>query len=86
MMYYKIVMFPQPEVIEQLKKIFQPDKDHSYYHVIYGGIGSGKSTLVRKVAKEVGKGVIYINIEQDKSELFIIYFVNDNYFLTLISK
>ncbi|CAB4488582.1 hypothetical protein RhiirA1_467093 [Rhizophagus irregularis] len=60
----------RPEVVEQIKKIFQPDNDHSYYHVIYGEVGTGKTTLVKKAIKEVGKGVIYIDIgefERDQS-------------------
>jgi hypothetical protein len=38
----------------EIEKIFHPNNDHSYYHVIYGEIGTGKTMLVRKVAEEVG--------------------------------
>ena len=60
---------PRLKVTEQLKKLFQPDEDHSRYHVICGGHGTGKSTLITRAAREVGKGVIYIDVPADFNKL-----------------
>ncbi|CAG8767382.1 11895_t:CDS:2, partial [Ambispora leptoticha] len=60
---------PRPEVIERLKEIFQPNKNHSYYHAVCGEHGTGKTTLTRVVANEVGKGVIYIDIPSNFNNL-----------------
>lgn len=50
------------EMIDQLKNIFNPHEDQSFYHIIYGINGIGKSTLVKTASKEVGQGVIYVEI------------------------
>ncbi|RHZ63859.1 hypothetical protein Glove_327g23 [Diversispora epigaea] len=52
----------RPDVVNSLKKIFKPNKYHSYYYVICGEHGTGKTTLTKIASKEVGQGVIYINI------------------------
>ena len=57
---------PQPKVIERLKGIFQPNKNHSYYHAVCGEHGTGKTTLTRIVANE---GVIYIDIPSNFNKL-----------------
>ncbi|CAG8791600.1 23865_t:CDS:1, partial [Gigaspora rosea] len=59
----------RPQISETLKKVFQPDEDHSYYHVICGEHGTGKTTLVRMEAKNVGKGVIYVDVPPDFKDL-----------------
>ncbi|PKK61955.1 hypothetical protein RhiirC2_791077 [Rhizophagus irregularis] len=59
----------RPLVIERFKKILQPDKDHSYYHLVCGEHGTGKTTLVRIASNEVGCGVLYVDIPADLSEL-----------------
>ncbi|CAG8594227.1 2543_t:CDS:2, partial [Paraglomus brasilianum] len=58
----------RPEVTEHLKKIFQPVQNHSYYHVVCGEHGTGKTTLTTKVAREIGKGVIYVDTPADIEE------------------
>jgi hypothetical protein len=61
-------LISRPNVVERLKEIFQPNKDHSHYHVICGEHGTGKTTLTTKVAKEVGKGIIYVDAPADVEE------------------
>ncbi|PKY61119.1 hypothetical protein RhiirA4_485673 [Rhizophagus irregularis] len=55
-------IFPRPIVVNLLKNIFQPDKNQSFYHSVCGEHGTGKTTLVRIASKEVGSGVIYIDV------------------------
>ncbi|CAB5378230.1 unnamed protein product [Rhizophagus irregularis] len=59
----------RPLVIERFKKILQPDKDHSYYHLVCGEYGIGKTTLVRIASNEVECGVLYVDIPANLSEL-----------------
>ncbi|CAG8808529.1 5112_t:CDS:2, partial [Gigaspora margarita] len=51
------------------KPVPKPDKDHSYYHVICGEHGTGKTTLARMEAKNVGRGVIYVDVPPDFEDL-----------------
>ncbi|CAH1768579.1 14851_t:CDS:2, partial [Entrophospora sp. SA101] len=60
---------PRPVVVERLKKIFQPYEDQSFYQVICGEHGTGKTTLTRISAKEVGQGVIYVDVPANFNEL-----------------
>ncbi|RHZ46055.1 hypothetical protein Glove_637g7 [Diversispora epigaea] len=53
---------PRSLVVNSLKKIFTPNKYQSFYYIICGEYGTGKTTLVKTAAKEVGQGVIYVNI------------------------
>ncbi|CAB4443491.1 unnamed protein product [Rhizophagus irregularis] len=62
-------LIPRPQISETLKKVFQPDERHSYYHVICGEHGTGKTTLTRMEARNVGKGVIYVDIPSDFDNL-----------------
>ena len=62
-------LISRPEVLECLKKLFQPDKDHSCYHVICGEHGTGKTTLTAKAAREIGKGVIYVDVPANFNKL-----------------
>ncbi|RHZ87448.1 hypothetical protein Glove_34g20 [Diversispora epigaea] len=54
--------FPRRTVVKQLKKLFRPDKDHSFYHVVCGEHGTGKTTLVKIASRKVGSGVIYVDV------------------------
>ncbi|RHZ85192.1 hypothetical protein Glove_70g60 [Diversispora epigaea] len=60
---------PRPEIIKLLERIFQPSKNHSYYHVVCGEHGTGKTTLTREVANKVGQGVIYVDIPPNFNKL-----------------
>ncbi|GES74430.1 P-loop containing nucleoside triphosphate hydrolase protein [Rhizophagus clarus] len=59
----------RPLVVERLKKILQPDRDQSYYYLICGEHGTGKTTLARIASSEVGCGVIYVDIPANLDEL-----------------
>ena len=62
-------LVPRPLIVDHLKKIFQPCRNQSFYHVICGEHGTGKTTLTRIASNEVGQGVIYIDIPADLDEL-----------------
>ncbi|CAG8789194.1 13248_t:CDS:2, partial [Dentiscutata erythropus] len=49
-------------VIKKLRRILEPISDHSSYHVVVGNHGTGKTTVVRQCARDVGKGVIYVDV------------------------
>lgn len=53
---------PRPIIESELKEILRPSKDQSFYHMICGEYGSGKSLLIRKVSREIGHGIIYVDI------------------------
>ena len=53
---------PWVVIVKRLKKILQPYEDQLFYHVICGEYGTGKTTLIKLAAKEVGMGVIYIDV------------------------
>ncbi|RHZ80064.1 hypothetical protein Glove_139g39 [Diversispora epigaea] len=57
-------------VIKKLKRIFESSPEHSTYHIVIGKHGTGKTTMVRQSAREVGKGVIYIDVSP-VSDMFI---------------
>ena len=59
----------RPQITATLKKIFQPNEHQSYYHVVCGEHGTGKTTLTRMAAKDVGQGVIYVDIPSDFDNL-----------------
>ncbi|RIA92508.1 P-loop containing nucleoside triphosphate hydrolase protein [Glomus cerebriforme] len=62
-------LIPRPEIIERLKKIFQPCKSQSSYHMVCGEHGTGKTTLIKIASNEVGCGVIYVDIPANLEEL-----------------
>ncbi|CAG8667676.1 13317_t:CDS:2, partial [Acaulospora morrowiae] len=55
----------RPLVVDRLKKIFQPHRNQSFYHMVCGEHGTGKTTLTRIASREVGQGVIYVDIPAD---------------------
>ncbi|RHZ79979.1 hypothetical protein Glove_139g63 [Diversispora epigaea] len=58
----RIQYYPRPQVLEQLKKIFTPNESSRSNYIIYGKDGIGKSTLIKMASREVGQGVIYVDI------------------------
>ncbi|CAG8460330.1 10615_t:CDS:2 [Acaulospora morrowiae] len=58
----------RPLVVDRLKKIFQPHRNHFFNHMIYGEPGSGKTTLTRIASNEVGHGVIYVDVPANFNE------------------
>ncbi|RHZ79659.1 hypothetical protein Glove_142g57 [Diversispora epigaea] len=52
----------RPLMVDRLKKVFQPYKNQSYYHMVCGEHGTGKTRLIRISANEVGQGVIYVDV------------------------
>ena len=59
---------PRPLVVSRLKKILQPNRNQSSYHVVCGENGTGKTTLTRIALREVGQGVIYVEIPSDPKD------------------
>ncbi|CAG8440738.1 10232_t:CDS:2 [Diversispora eburnea] len=57
--------YPRSQVLEQLKKIFTPQKNSRPYYFIYGKHGIGKSTLIKMALREVGQGIVYVDIPPD---------------------
>ena len=60
---------PRPEIVERLKRIFQPYEDQSFYYMVCGEHGTGKTTLTRIASREVGDGVVYVDIPSDFEDL-----------------
>ena len=59
----------RPLVVDRLKKILQPSKNQAYYHVVCGENGTGKTTLTKRASREVGQGVIYVEIPADAEDI-----------------
>ncbi|RGB22461.1 P-loop containing nucleoside triphosphate hydrolase protein [Rhizophagus diaphanus] len=59
---------PRPLIVDRLKKIFQPDINQPSYYVVCGEHGIGKTILTRIASREVGQGVIYVEIPSDPSD------------------
>ncbi|GBC07423.1 hypothetical protein RclHR1_07450011 [Rhizophagus clarus] len=55
-------LIPRPTIVNHLKAIFQPTKNQSRYYIIYGEHGTGKTTLIRLASREVGFGVVYVDV------------------------
>jgi KaiC/GvpD/RAD55 family RecA-like ATPase len=65
-------LVPRPEIEERLKKILLPRKDQSFYYVVCGEQGTGKTVLTSIASRKVGedkkrgiqggRGVIYVDI------------------------
>ncbi|CAG8684437.1 24730_t:CDS:2, partial [Dentiscutata erythropus] len=53
---------PREKIVNKIKTMLTPDKEYSLYRTISGSHGVGKSTLVRKAAKKVSRGVIYVDV------------------------
>jgi hypothetical protein len=60
---------PRSEIVKDLKKIFKPHEDQSEYYIIYGEHGIGKTTLIKTALKEIGQGVIYVDIPANLDKL-----------------
>ncbi|CAG8542731.1 3312_t:CDS:2 [Acaulospora morrowiae] len=52
----------RPETIKRLKNILQPYEGQPFYHLVCGEHGTGKTTLIRISSREVGHGVIYVDV------------------------
>src|SRR6266542_2338969 len=57
------------QILKILKKIFLPNKHQLYYYVICEEHDTEKTTLTRMKAKNVRKGVIYVDIPSDFENL-----------------
>jgi len=62
-------LVPRPDIVERLKKILQPDEDESSYYLVCGEHGTGKTTLTRIASREVGQGVIYVEVPPDAEDI-----------------
>ena len=58
-------IFPWSEIVNHVKRILQPDKNHSFYHLICGEHGTGKTILIKIAAREVGCGIVYVDVPFD---------------------
>lgn len=71
-------LVPRPVAIEQLKKILLPHKEQSFYYLVCGEHGTGKTILTKIASNEVGEdkkkgiqggcGVIYIDIPSNEKK------------------
>jgi len=59
----------RPLIVDRLKKILQPHRNQSYYYLIFGEHGTGKTTLARIASNKVGCGVIYVDIPVNSNQL-----------------
>ena len=64
---------PRTEITNQLKVIFKPPKNRSTYHLICGEFGTGKTQLVKKALKEIGHGIIYVDVPSDVEDFGIAF-------------
>ncbi|RGB42370.1 hypothetical protein C1646_810028 [Rhizophagus diaphanus] len=55
-------LFPRPIIVNHLKAIFQPAKNQSCYYTICGEPGTGETILIKLALKEVGRGVVYVDV------------------------
>ncbi|CAB4383260.1 unnamed protein product [Rhizophagus irregularis] len=71
-------LVPRLLVVERLKKNFQPNRNQTFYHVVCGGHGTGKTTLTRIASREIGQdkdkiqgrmGDIYVEISSDPEDI-----------------
>ncbi|KAI3655280.1 hypothetical protein MP638_006861, partial [Amoeboaphelidium occidentale] len=56
----------RPSLVKDLTRMLSPkvDEEGSSYYVISGEPGTGKTTMIKKVAQEIGGGVIYVNVPE----------------------
>ena len=62
------MFLPRFDIMEELEKMFQLNEHHPSYHIIRGGHGTGKTTLIKSLANDIGKGIVYIDVPEDLSE------------------
>ncbi|RHZ77682.1 hypothetical protein Glove_174g105 [Diversispora epigaea] len=70
-----VKFFPRNEIVERLKRILQPDENQSYYYLICGEHGTGKTTLFRTASSNVDLGVVYVDVParvEDLGKLLIL--------------
>jgi hypothetical protein len=60
---------PRPLIVDRLKGILQPSRNQSFYYLVCGEHGTGKTVLTKIASNEIGCGVIYINIPASFNEL-----------------
>eukprot|EP01129_Flabellula_baltica_P002037 TRINITY_DN118_c0_g2_i1.p1 TRINITY_DN118_c0_g2~~TRINITY_DN118_c0_g2_i1.p1 ORF type:complete len:350 (+),score=61.86 TRINITY_DN118_c0_g2_i1:69-1118(+) len=56
----------RPDLLGQLKELMTPDRVKGY-SLICGEHGTGKTTLIKKSAHEIGKGVLYLTVSESGS-------------------
>ncbi|CAB4434517.1 unnamed protein product [Rhizophagus irregularis] len=66
-------IIPRTAILNQLKEILQPTEYHSSYHMICGEFGTGKTLLIRTAAKEVGHGIIYVDVPSNIKDFGIAF-------------
>jgi hypothetical protein len=69
---------PRSNIVKKLEKIFKFDF-HSHYYIISGDHGSGKTTIAKMLSRNVGQGVIYIDMPLDLDQLDSVFEKAFNY-------
>ncbi|RHZ84086.1 hypothetical protein Glove_85g71 [Diversispora epigaea] len=64
---------PRTEIVKRLERILQPDENQSYYYVICGEHGTGKTTVVKTASSNVHHGVVYVDIPARNENLGVAF-------------
>lgn len=56
---------PRFRIMRVLERILQSNENQSSYYIINGEHGSGKTTLIRRIANDIGKGIVYVDVPED---------------------
>ncbi|RUS15388.1 hypothetical protein BC937DRAFT_92525 [Endogone sp. FLAS-F59071] len=59
-------LIPRESLVKELKLIFQPVANTGFYRTIISEHGTGTTSVVRRAAREVGQGVIYVEISDEE--------------------
>lgn len=64
---------PRPIIENQLKKILQPPKKSVVLYMICAEFGTEKALSIKKVSKEIGHGIIHVDVPYDVEDFGITF-------------